>query len=65
MAADLDAAVGAFRGAVLAVRERTAEALADLKAIREEPAAAGAAERLRELETRLRSIEDSLKTFRT
>jgi hypothetical protein len=65
MAADLHAAVGAFRVAVVTVREQTAQALADLTAIASDPAAAGAGERLRELEARLRGIEATLQTFRT
>ena len=64
MAADLEAAVSTFRGAVLEIRERTGQARADLQAVQADPAAAASAGHLREMDTHLGGIENALKVFR-
>ncbi|MBI4536757.1 MAG: methyl-accepting chemotaxis protein [candidate division NC10 bacterium] len=64
IAADLDAVVGTFRGAVLEIREQTGQARTHLQAVQAAPTSAEAAARLRELEAHLAGIEAALKAFR-
>jgi methyl-accepting chemotaxis protein len=64
IAADLNVMVGSLRGAIVEIRDQTAQARTALQTLRTDSAPASVERRAQELETHLAGIEAALKPFR-